>query len=229
MRTRAAAGTPPSRRRRLRPCAGRARRAGGRSRFRRPGRGPSRPRSRAGLPAGLPRVPRGGGAAPSAPGRGRGRRERQRERRGSRRPQARDALLDPVEVRDLGIAPLQLVEPALRGGRIVQVVSVNEHQVQQRLPVVPIVPPCSGKPRPDPRGGSGFPEPYDGPFRKTGSRDPSPPGRTRRCRERSGAAGSPDPGQPSAPAPTGFRRSVRPSRRSAAGRGVSRRPRSTRR
>src|SRR5207237_2733008 len=53
---------------------------------------------------------------------------------------ARPAHLVPVEVRDLGIAPYHVVEEALRSGRVVQVVSVDEHQVQQRLPVLPIVP-----------------------------------------------------------------------------------------
>src|SRR5687767_2391418 len=143
IRPRASGGTRPSKRARSRCPVVRRPRAAGRSTSRRPDPGSSPPPARRALSAASPPIRRRKrGGAPSG-SRRRERRRRRGSRRGSRRPQAGNALLDPIEVRDLRVLALELVEPPLRGGRILPVVGVKEHEVQERLPVIRVVLPSA--------------------------------------------------------------------------------------
>ena len=55
------------------------------------------------------------------------------------RADARDLLLDLLDLRDLGVALLDLVVETLRGDRVPPVVRLDEQPVQERLPVVGVV------------------------------------------------------------------------------------------
>src|SRR5262245_31326095 len=124
-----------------------------RTRRRKSDRAPSRPLAAA------PPWARGGPATATARSEGlEERRAPQREarERGPRAPssgRARthvvDLLLQPVEVRDSRVAPLQLLERALRGGGVANIERVDEDEVQERLPMVRI-------------GGAGLREERDG-------------------------------------------------------------------
>ena len=139
------------------------------------------------------------------------------------------------------ILALELVEPLLGGGRVLPVVRVKEHEVQERLPVVRVVlagaletgPPRGethrgcGTRRRGRTGGSGFPAPCASPSRRRRSRGPSPTGRTRRSRATSRARGSPGRAPPISGSPRGGRRRRARPRRPERQMAAHRRPRST--
>ena len=97
-------------------------RACGRSRCRRPGPAPSRPRPTA--PRTSTATSRATAAAPRSTPRSRKRAKRGGEPDHEAR-RAEIALLDPIEVGNLGVPPLELVEQALRRRGVVQIEGLN--------------------------------------------------------------------------------------------------------